>query len=92
MREVGGIELAPSQLPRVGKVDYAKPEAYWYTKGARTDKQWVDFQYDVKVSDLELAARENFVSVEHVKRYTTNGMSLDQGKTSNVNALAVMSE
>ncbi len=64
----------------------------WYTKAARTDKQWVDFQYDVKVSDLEIATRENFTSVEHVKRYTTNGMSIDQGKTSNVNALAVMAE
>ncbi len=92
VREVAGIEVTPPQLPSVVEVDYAQPEAYWYTKGARTDKQWIDFQYDVKVSDLELAARENFVSVEHVKRYTTNGMSLDQGKTSNVNALAVMSE
>ncbi|MEZ5459780.1 MAG: glycine cleavage T C-terminal barrel domain-containing protein, partial [Steroidobacteraceae bacterium] len=34
--------------------------------------------------------RENFVSVEHLKRYTTQGMAPDQGKTSNVNALAIM--
>jgi sarcosine oxidase subunit alpha len=68
------------------------PEALWYTRDARSDKQWVDFQYDVKVADLELAHRENFRSVEHVKRYTTNGMSVDQGKTSNINALAVMAE
>jgi len=67
-------------------------DAYWYTRGAPTDKQWLDFQYDVKVSDIELANRENFVSIEHVKRFTTNGMSVDQGKTSNVNALAVMAE
>ncbi len=67
-------------------------EPYWYTQNARTDKQWLDFQYDVKVSDIELAHRENFVSIEHVKRYTTNGMSVDQGKTSNVNTLAVMAE
>lgn len=65
---------------------------YWYTQTARTDKQWLDFQYDVKVSDVELAIRENFVSVEHVKRYTTGGMSIDQGKTSNFNILAVMAE
>ncbi|TQV70515.1 sarcosine oxidase subunit alpha family protein [Exilibacterium tricleocarpae] len=65
-------------------------EPYWYTGNAATEKQWLDFQYDVKVSDIELARRENFISVEHVKRYTTNGMSVDQGKTSNVNALAVM--
>jgi len=67
-------------------------EPYWYLKNANTEKQWIDFQYDVKVSDIELATRENFVSVEHLKRYTTNGMSVDQGKTSNINALAVMAE
>ena len=33
---------------------------------------------------------ENFVSVEHVKRYTTLGMAPDQGKTSNVNGIAVL--
>lgn len=67
-------------------------EPYWYTKSARSDKQWLDFQYDVKVSDIELAMRENFQSVEHVKRYTTGGMSVDQGKSSNFNILAVMAE
>jgi sarcosine oxidase subunit alpha len=58
----------------------------------RTDRQWIDFQHDVTVSDLELAVRENFTSVEHVKRYTTAGMSLDQGKTSNLNALSLLAE
>lgn len=67
-------------------------EPYWYTRSTRTDRQWLDFQYDVKVSDIELAIRENFVSVEHVKRYTTGGMSVDQGKSSNFNILAVMAE
>lgn len=67
-------------------------EPYWYTRNTRTDKQWLDFQYDVKVSDIELAMRENFVSVEHVKRYTTGGMSVDQGKSSNFNILAIMAD
>ena len=67
-------------------------EPYWFTQGVATDKQWLDFQYDVNVSDIELAARENFVSIEHVKRYTTSGMSIDQGKTGNINTLAVMAE
>lgn len=53
-------------------------------------RAWVDFQHDVTVSDIELAVRENFVSVEHLKRYTTTGMAPDQGKTSNVNALAIL--
>lgn len=55
-------------------------------------KQWVDFHNDVVVADVELAAQENFHSVEHLKRYTTLGMASDQGKTSNVNGLAIMGE
>ncbi|WP_165191517.1 sarcosine oxidase subunit alpha family protein [Caulobacter soli] len=55
-------------------------------------KAFVDFQHDVTAADIALAKREAFVSVEHLKRYTTLGMAPDQGKTSNVNALAIMSE
>jgi len=62
------------------------------TPGSISDRQWVDFQHDVTVADLELAVRENYVSVEHLKRYTTNGMSIDQGKTSNLNALTLLAE
>jgi sarcosine oxidase subunit alpha len=50
----------------------------------------VDLRHDVTVSDLELAIRENYASVEHVKRYTTVGMSVDQGKTSNVAAIEII--
>ncbi|RMB04964.1 sarcosine oxidase subunit alpha family protein [Eilatimonas milleporae] len=53
-------------------------------------KAWIDYQNDVTASDVELAARENYVSVEHLKRYTTLGMASDQGKTSNLNGFAVM--
>ena len=53
-------------------------------------RQWVDFQNDVTLKDVALAARENFRSVEHLKRYTTLGMATDQGKTSNMNGLAAM--
>lgn len=52
---------------------------------------WVDLASDVTEGDLRLAAREGFTSVEHLKRYTTTGMMTDQGKTSNVNAIGVMS-
>lgn len=55
-----------------------------------TSRQWVDLRHDVTVADLELAQRENFTSIEHVKRYTTVGMSADQGKTSNVAALQIV--
>jgi sarcosine oxidase subunit alpha len=51
---------------------------------------FVDFQHDVTLKDLKLATQEGFHSIEHVKRYTTTGMATDQGKTSNVNALAIV--
>jgi len=57
-----------------------------------TSRQWVDFMHDVTASDIELAVRENFVSVQHLKRYTTTGMAADQGKTSNLNALTLLAE
>ena len=53
-------------------------------------KAFVDWQNDVTVRDLSLAVREGFRSIEHVKRYTTTGMATDQGKTSNLNALAIV--
>jgi sarcosine oxidase subunit alpha len=55
-------------------------------------RAFVDFQNDVTSKDVAQALREGFVSVEHVKRYTTCGMATDQGKTSNINALTLMSE
>ncbi|MEJ6397970.1 sarcosine oxidase subunit alpha family protein [Yoonia sp. 208BN28-4] len=55
-------------------------------------KAWLDFQNDVKVSDVQLAAQEGFESVEHAKRYTTLGMATDQGKLSNINGLATLSK
>ena len=54
------------------------------------DKSFVDWQHDVTSRDLELATREGFQSIEHVKRYTTMGMATDQGKTSNLNAMAIV--
>lgn len=50
---------------------------------------FVDLQNDVTAKDIGLAVQEGFRSVEHVKRYTTNGMATDQGKTSNINGLAI---
>jgi sarcosine oxidase subunit alpha len=91
-RAAGGELVGERKAEACDDWDEQPIESYWYLKNTSPDKQWLDFQYDVKVSDIELAHRENFVSVEHVKRYTTNGMSVDQGKTSNINALAVMAE
>lgn len=67
-------------------------EAHWRTPEAISGraKQWIDFHNDVTTEDVGLAARENYASVEHVKRYTTLGMAPDQGKTANVNGLALL--
>ncbi len=54
-------------------------------------KAFVDFQNDVTDKDINLAVREGFKSIEHIKRYTTNGMATDQGKTSNINGLQIAS-
>ena len=55
-------------------------------------KRFLDFQNDVAVSDVQLALREGYRSIEHVKRYTTLGMATDQGKTSNLNGLQLVSD
>nr|WP_064495108.1 sarcosine oxidase subunit alpha [Pseudomonas chengduensis] len=56
---------------------------------ARAPKQFVDLQNDVTAAGIELATREGFESVEHVKRYTALGFGTDQGKLGNINGLAI---
>ncbi len=60
--------------------------------GRGRKKHFHELHNDATVADIHLAAREGYRSIEHVKRYTTTGMGTDQGKTSNLNALTVMSE
>jgi sarcosine oxidase subunit alpha len=76
----------------MAQVDRAAVTSFWGAPRAGHRKAWVDFQNDVTRGDLELAVRENLRSVEHLKRYTTTGMAVDQGKTSNMNALGILSE
>ena len=68
-------------------IDYAPAPVFEINSGG---KSFVDLQHDVTAEDVRLAHREGFVSVEHLKRYTTLGMATDQGKTSNVTGLAIM--
>ena len=81
------------------KVSVAVPEAedmpyrlkaLWAVEGK--GRAWLDFANDVTTKDVKLAAQEGFRSVEHMKRYTTQGMAPDQGKNSNVAALAVLAD
>ncbi len=57
-----------------------------------TVKAFVDFQNDVTAKDIRQAVREGMRSIEHVKRFTTNGMASDQGKTSNLHGLAIAAD
>ena len=89
-------KAAKVKLPKAEQ-DVQKPlEALWFApatgKYNEGNKHFIDFQNDVTVADLELAQREGYESVEHTKRYTTFGMATDQGKTSNLNGLGVLSE
>jgi sarcosine oxidase subunit alpha len=89
--ELAGWPATPAAPPLGAAGLFGGPpnvEPLW--KVEAPGKAFVDFQNDVSVTDIALAARESFVSVEHLKRYTTLGMAPDQGKTSNVNALAIM--
>ncbi|MCO5064951.1 MAG: sarcosine oxidase subunit alpha [Rhizobiaceae bacterium] len=57
-----------------------------------TVKAFIDFQNDVTAKDIRQAVHEGMRSIEHVKRFTTNGMATDQGKTSNMHGLAIAAE
>ncbi|MFV0359620.1 sarcosine oxidase subunit alpha family protein [Tropicimonas sp.] len=96
-----GLHAAGSVLEHLGRPmpaidlpgasdDAGRISPCWAVGG--TGRAWVDFQNDVTVKDVQLASREGYVSVEHMKRYTTLGMAGDQGKTANVTALAVLAE
>ncbi|MDO8694378.1 MAG: sarcosine oxidase subunit alpha family protein [Sheuella sp.] len=86
-----GRGASDHEEPQCEAEDLPTIEALWQIpKEASRGKRFVDIQDDVTVEDIELAHRENFRSVEHLKRYTTLGMGTDQGKTSNVNGLAIM--
>jgi sarcosine oxidase subunit alpha len=101
-----GEAAAKAALPKAKSVKFKAPEvkepsraaleSIWFApatgKYNEGNKHFIDFQNDVTVADLELAQREGYESVEHTKRYTTFGMATDQGKTSNLNGLGVLSE
>ncbi|MDR7256709.1 sarcosine oxidase subunit alpha [Sphingomonas sp. BE270] len=76
---VSSVGAAAGDLPPVGTAvaDLPNPKT-----------SFIDFQNDVTAADIDLAWTEGYRSVEHLKRYTTLGMATDQGKTSNMAALA----
>ena len=90
-----GMAAADAIRGRAGKPaprvhDAGGIDAYWRAGRGKAAEMFIDLQNDVTVADIDIAAREGYVSVEHLKRYTTLGMGTDQGRTSNINGLANM--
>jgi sarcosine oxidase subunit alpha len=96
-----GMQAAEEALAVLGRapVAVAVPKAeglpykltpLWQVEGK--GRAWLDYANDVTTKDVKLAAQEGFRSVEHMKRYTTQGMAPDQGKNSNIGALAVLAD
>ncbi|MDG2299480.1 MAG: sarcosine oxidase subunit alpha family protein [Planktomarina sp.] len=84
-----GKRVAKFDLPKSENRSY-EIEPFWDVGGK--SRSWVDFQNDVTTKDIKQSVQENFRSVEHMKRYTTQGMATDQGKNSNVIALAILAD
>jgi sarcosine oxidase, subunit alpha len=88
-----GFKAVSGSLPKVEKRTEEPAVALFQVphdkSTARAPKQFVDLQNDVTAAGIELATREGFESVEHVKRYTALGFGTDQGKLGNINGLAI---
>ncbi len=92
-----GFETAAQAAPSAAAAPAEEPlKPVWLVPHGKQlgegAKHFVDLQNDVTAADVHLASREGYRSVEHLKRYTTMGMGTDQGKTSNVNALAILAQ
>ena len=83
-----GFKSPTFTIPHVGVSPDYHLQPLWHVDAMKPgDKAFVDIQNDVTLDDIVLAMREGFDTVEHVKRYTTAGMGIDQGKTGNVNVI-----
>lgn len=87
-----GAKARAKKAPAAGGWDNAIEPLYEVRVEGKYQKSFVDPQHDVTTEDIRLAHREGFVSVEHLKRYTTLGMATDQGKMGNIIGLALMAE
>jgi len=83
----------PPPAPQAESIASGRLRPLWSVPARnKSAKRFVDPQNDVTVSDIALAVREGYESVEHLKRYTTLGMGTDQGKSSNIVGLALLAE
>jgi sarcosine oxidase, subunit alpha len=93
-RACGFDDARALEIPQVSEPETAAAEVQHAHRGERASrrKQFVDFQSDVTIADVTLAAREGYDAIEHLKRYTTAGMGVDQGKTGNANVIALLAD
>ncbi len=92
-----GFDDGPvASLPRTEEVGEEPLRPMWLVpsphRPGHGPKQFVDPQNDVGASDIMLAAREGYHSVEHVKRYTAMGFGTDQGKVGNINGMGILAQ
>ncbi|MBL4907723.1 MAG: hypothetical protein JKX94_09760, partial [Sneathiella sp.] len=95
-KHAGSVIKTPPAEFVVEEPDTGYPEPFWVIPGSEpvgegSAKHFVDLQNDTSAADIAQATREGFENSEHVKRYTLTGFGTDQGKTSNINALGILS-
>jgi sarcosine oxidase subunit alpha len=91
--QAAGFEPVAVKVPALATQDLGTQRTLWEVPhpmaSSRAPKKFVDFQNDVSASDIHLAVREGFQSIEHIKRYTALGFGTDQGKTGNINGMGI---
>ena len=95
-RRTGHGDGAPIPGPAIATTTEEPMRALWLVPSDRANqrgpKRFVDLQNDVTAADIQLAAREGYRSIEHVKRYTALGFGTDQGKLGNINGMAILAQ
>ncbi len=91
-----GFEAPEQERMQTDELEETPLRPLWLVPGrkpvSRGPKQFVDYQNDTTAADIHLAVRENYRSIEHVKRYTALGFGTDQGKLGNINGMAILAE
>jgi sarcosine oxidase subunit alpha len=89
LQRAGVSRFEPAPVPEVQELPVSAHAGPVRADAPSRRREWLDFQHDVTTRDVRLAFDEGFDHVELLKRYTTAGMSVDQGKTSNLNTLLI---
>lgn len=91
-----GSEDIQARAPETGRAAADSIRPMWRIPArepiSRAPKQFVDFQNDQTSADIYLAVRENYRSIEHIKRYTSMGFGTDQGKLNNINGAGIAAD